>query len=332
MFKHLKYIDGTSDKFWEIQTAGATHTVTYGRNGTAGQSKSKTFDSEEACLKDADKLIAEKTKKGYSEDGAVDADSKEKGSAVRQPTAASQRKEEAVAALKLLIKEARTEDIIPFLEEYSSGNLEILKKEIRVAKRYWVDYSDLSKDPEFKNKTQYNWGTRGTKEQQRTVKLLALATFSGSDAGSWDIFYELLNQARSKEVIQILDYAKPNWLGGYLLQLVRKNEWQQINYDNLRFLERMGHIEFEPELYASSISGFNNYESKKFFELLTTDELTIQRDIPLVFEYETGIHSTYWNYNYQNAVNELLWDKVFDTLLENGKIDPELIITGALEA
>lgn len=332
MFKHLKYIDGTSDKFWEIQTAGATHTVTYGRNGTAGQSKSKTFDSEEACLKDADKLISEKTKKGYSEDGAVDADSKDKGSAVRQPTAASQRKEEAVAALKLLIKEARTEDIIPFLEEYSSGNLEILKKEIRVAKRYWVDYSDLSKDPEFKNKTQYNWGTRGTKEQQRTVKLLALATFSGSDAGNWDIFYELLNQARSKDVIQILAYAKPNWLGGYLLQLVRKNEWQQINYDNLRFLEQMGHVDFEPELYASSISGFNNYESKKFFELLTTDELTIQRDIPLVFEYETGIHSTYWNYNYQNAVNELLWDKVFDTLLENGKIDPELIITGALEA
>jgi Uncharacterized conserved protein len=128
MFKHLKYVDGTSDKFWEIQTAGSTHTVTYGRNGTAGQSKSKTFDSEEACLKDAEKLIAEKTKKGYSEDGNVGADSKEKGSAVRQPTAASQRKEEAVAALKLLIKEARTEDIIPFLDEYSSGNLEILKK------------------------------------------------------------------------------------------------------------------------------------------------------------------------------------------------------------
>ncbi|MNK53874.1 WGR domain protein [compost metagenome] len=332
MFKHLKYIDGTSDKFWEIQTAGSTHTVTYGRNGTAGQSKSKTFDSEEACLKDAEKLIAEKTKKGYSEDGTVGADSKEKSSAVRQPTAASQRKEEAVAALKLLIKEARTEDIIPFLEEYSSGNLEILKKEIRAAKRYWVDYSDLSKDPEFKSKAQYNWGTRGTKEQQRTVKLLALATFSGSDAGSWDIFYELLNQARSKDVIQILAYAKPNWLGGYLLQLVRKNEWQQINYDNLRFLEQMGHVDFEPELYASSISGFNNYESKRFFDLLTTDELTVQRDIPLVFEYETGIHSRYWDYNYQNAVNELLWDKVFDTLLENGKIDRELIITGALEA
>ena len=332
MFKHLKYIDGTSDKFWEIQTAGSTHIVTYGRNGTAGQSKSKTFDSEEACLKDAEKLIAEKTKKGYSEDGTVGSDSKEKGSAVRQPTSASQRKEEAVAALKLLIKEARTEDIIPFLEEYSSGNLEILKKEIRAAKRYWVDYSDLSKDPEFKNKAQYNWGTRGTKEQQRTVKLLALATFSGSDAGSWDIFYELLEQVNSKDVEQILAYAKPNWLGGYLLQLVRRNEWQSIQYANLRQLEDMGYVEFEPELYASSISRFNNNESKKLFSRLTEDELTIQRDIPLVFAYESGIQNVYWDYNYQNPTNELLWDKVFDNLLENGKIDPALIIEGALEA
>ncbi|WP_293944494.1 MULTISPECIES: DUF6493 family protein [unclassified Sphingobacterium] len=332
MFKHLKYIDGTSDKFWEIQTVGVTHTVTYGRNGTAGQSKSKTFDSEEACLKDAEKLIAEKTKKGYSEDGTVDAEPKIKGVSSGKTTTSGERKQEAVVAMKKLISAGGVEDIIPFLEEYSSGNLEVLKKEIRAAKRYWVDYSDLSKDPEFKNRAQYNWGTRGTKEQQRTVKLLALATFSGSDAANWDIFHELLNQARSKDVMQILAYAKPNWLGGYLLQLVRKNEWQRINYNDLRFLEQMGHIDFEPELYASSISGFNNYESKKLFEQLTTDELTIHRDIPLVFAYETGIQNAYWDYNYQNTVNELLWDKVFDNLLESGKIDPALIIEGALEA
>ncbi|WP_312363894.1 WGR domain-containing protein [Sphingobacterium sp.] len=128
MLKHLKYIDGTSDKFWEIQTTGATHTVTYGRNGTAGQSKSKTFDSEEACLKDAEKQIAEKIKKGYSEDGTVGVDRVKKKSAVRPVTVASRRKEEAVEALKLLIKEARIENIIPFLEEYANGNLEVLKK------------------------------------------------------------------------------------------------------------------------------------------------------------------------------------------------------------
>ncbi|WP_373564511.1 WGR domain-containing protein [Sphingobacterium sp. E70] len=63
MFRHLKLIDGSSDKFWQIETKGNSHTVTYGRNGTDGQSKTKAFDSDETCLKDAEKLIAEKIKK-----------------------------------------------------------------------------------------------------------------------------------------------------------------------------------------------------------------------------------------------------------------------------
>lgn len=332
MFKHLKYIDGTSDKFWEIQTEGATHTVTYGRNGTSGQSKSKTFDSEEACLKDAEKLIAEKTKKGYSEDGSVVAEPKEKTATTRKPTASAQRKEEAVAAMKALISDGKVGDIIPFLKEYATGNLEVLKKEIRSAKRYWVDYSDLSKDPVYSKKAQYNWGTRGNKEQQRVVKLLALATFSGSDIGSWDFFHELLEQAKSSDVSQILDYARPDWLGAYLLQAVKRNEWQRISYQSLRHLESLGYVVFEPELYASAITGFNYHESHKLFKILTEDELTIRRDIPLVFEFESGIHGIYWDYNYQNTVNELTWDKVFMTLLDTGKIDRDLVITGALEA
>lgn len=332
MFKHLKYIDGTSDKFWEIQTEGTTHTVTYGRNGTSGQSKSKTFDSEEACLKDAEKLIAEKTKKGYSEDGSVDVPSTGKLTSARKPTASNQRKEEAVAAMKTLISEGKVRDIIPYLEEYATGNLEVLKKEIRAAKRYWVDYVDLSKDPVYRKKAQYDWGTRGNKEQQRIVKLLALANFSGSDAGSWDIFYELMEQVESPDVENILTYAKPDWLGGYLLQLARRNEWQRLTYSKLRRLEDLGHIQFEPELYAGSVSSVNYKESGKHFKVLTEDELTIQRDIPLVFEYETNIQNIYHDYSYQNSVNELTWDKVFSTLLEAGKIDRNLIVTGALEA
>lgn len=332
MFKHLKYIDGTSDKFWEIRTEGTMHTVTYGRNGTAGQRKSKTFDSEEACLKDAEKLIAEKTKKGYSENGAVDTIAEAKISSTRAMTASSQRKEEAIAAIKTLIREGEVEDVIPYLEQYSKGNLEALKKEIRAAKRYWVDYVDLSKDADYQYKAQYGWGVRGTKKQQRIVKLLALATFSGSDASSWDIFHELLEQVKAPDVDKILAYAKPDWLGAYLLQWVRRNEWQRVNYLKLRHLEFLGYVEFEPELYASAISGFNYQESHELFKMLTEDELTITRDIPLVFEYESNINNVYWNYDYQNKDNELLWDKVFDNLLAAQKMDLELLITGSLEA
>jgi predicted DNA-binding WGR domain protein len=56
-----------SEKFWEIEVSGASHTVRYGKIGTAGQAKTKSFASEQDARRDADKLIAEKTKKGYAE-------------------------------------------------------------------------------------------------------------------------------------------------------------------------------------------------------------------------------------------------------------------------
>ncbi len=52
-------------KFWEISVAGTSHTVRYGKLGANGASKTKSFDDAEAAQRDADKLIRQKTGKGY---------------------------------------------------------------------------------------------------------------------------------------------------------------------------------------------------------------------------------------------------------------------------
>ena len=78
------------------------------------------------------------------------------------------------------------------------------------------------------------------------------------------------------------------------MQLVRRNDWQSIQYANLRHLEDMGYVEFEPELYASSITRFNNNESKKRCGRFTEDELTIQSEIPRVVAYESGMQNVGW--------------------------------------
>src|SRR5258705_9159732 len=71
--RSLVFDEGTSDKFWSIRVDGSTHTVHYGRAGTAGQVKSKAFDAPEQAAADADRLIAEKLRKGYREvSGAMD--------------------------------------------------------------------------------------------------------------------------------------------------------------------------------------------------------------------------------------------------------------------
>ncbi len=54
-------------KFWEIRVEGSSHTVRFGKVGTNGQEKTKDFASPALAQKDADKLITEKTNKGYEE-------------------------------------------------------------------------------------------------------------------------------------------------------------------------------------------------------------------------------------------------------------------------
>jgi DNA ligase 1 len=57
--------EGGAAKFWEIEVSGKQHTVRYGRIGTSGQAKTKDFADAAAAERDAKKLVAEKTAKGY---------------------------------------------------------------------------------------------------------------------------------------------------------------------------------------------------------------------------------------------------------------------------
>ena len=65
--RYFEFIDGDSKKFWEIWMDGAVVTTCWGKIGTAGQTKPKPFPDEAKAKKEYDKLLAEKTGKGYSE-------------------------------------------------------------------------------------------------------------------------------------------------------------------------------------------------------------------------------------------------------------------------
>jgi predicted DNA-binding WGR domain protein len=69
--RHFQFIGGNSAKFWEIETNGLEVKVRYGRLGTKGQISDKSFPDEAAAQKHAEKLIQEKTSKGYVEHAAV---------------------------------------------------------------------------------------------------------------------------------------------------------------------------------------------------------------------------------------------------------------------
>jgi DNA ligase len=65
--RRFEFVEDKSSKFWEVWVSGSDMTTHWGRIGTDGQTKTKTFASPDKAQAEADKLIAEKTAKGYVE-------------------------------------------------------------------------------------------------------------------------------------------------------------------------------------------------------------------------------------------------------------------------
>ncbi len=65
--RRFEFAEGASNKFWEIEIEGDQVTTRWGRLGTDGQAKTKSFGGAADAQKEFDELINEKTGKGYRE-------------------------------------------------------------------------------------------------------------------------------------------------------------------------------------------------------------------------------------------------------------------------
>jgi predicted DNA-binding WGR domain protein len=65
----LEFEEGTSSKFWRARVEGKTLYVNYGKIGTNGQTQVKDFADHAGAVKEYEKLVREKRKKGYTDAG-----------------------------------------------------------------------------------------------------------------------------------------------------------------------------------------------------------------------------------------------------------------------
>jgi predicted DNA-binding WGR domain protein len=65
----LEFEEGTSSKFWRARVEGKTLYVNYGKIGTNGQTQVKDFADHAGAVKEYEKLIRDKRKKGYVDAG-----------------------------------------------------------------------------------------------------------------------------------------------------------------------------------------------------------------------------------------------------------------------
>ena len=68
--RYFEVVEGTSNKFWEIWKEGVQVYTRYGKIGSNGQITVKDEGTDEKAQKLYDKLVREKTGKGYQEKSA----------------------------------------------------------------------------------------------------------------------------------------------------------------------------------------------------------------------------------------------------------------------
>ncbi len=69
--RRFELSDGVSNKFWEVELDHCSINVRFGKIGTAGQSQSKAHPDQAKAALALDKLVKEKTAKGYVETGVA---------------------------------------------------------------------------------------------------------------------------------------------------------------------------------------------------------------------------------------------------------------------
>lgn len=332
MKKHLKYIDGNSDKFWQIEVSEINYTVTYGKNGTSGVSQTKTFTTAEECLKAAEKILAEKIKKGYSESGEVIAATK-----TDPKTGKISNINEILNEYDSILKQKKIELLLPFLIKNSKGNLDPIRKHIKKNKRYWMTFVDLSLEPGYKKITNRNWdwGMRGDDKIKEIITLSAFALYDKTDILSFDEALNFLEKANNPQILEILLWAKPNWIEFYLLDRFRKSDWLNFDYKSLRFLEESNLVNFNPELFALCLSRFNSWSGttppREFIDFLSKDKIAYERDIPQLYNYETNIQNSTFRENQNASYKECnTWSIAFQLLLSENKLDKKTFLENVI--
>ncbi|MDO5066556.1 MAG: DUF4132 domain-containing protein [Propionibacteriaceae bacterium] len=106
MQRRLSLTEGTSDKFWYIDVVDDLVTVRYGRRGTHGTTKTKQYDTPDKAHTEAEKQIAAKLKKGYTDEANAPTPTTPQAAPTPKPTPVPEPEPEPVT-----VSEANPDDL-----------------------------------------------------------------------------------------------------------------------------------------------------------------------------------------------------------------------------
>ena len=126
--KRFELEAGSSSKFWEVETKGSDTIVCYGRIGTDGRVLEKSYDSPAGAKQAVEKLVEQKTAKGYepvsraAKKASVKAKASNKKKAVKKKAKAAKKKAAKRKELaKVPFKAGDIVDVTGMIQAFHSG-------------------------------------------------------------------------------------------------------------------------------------------------------------------------------------------------------------------
>jgi hypothetical protein len=260
----------------------------------------------------------------------------------------------AAETFEQIIRHESTQELVPFL-------LALEKKDVvSVRERLLKLWSELDRRNDANG-----WQAAMTTEQNHMLQLAAIATFAPAQAARPSI--RLWFDRRSDhqpEFWQVMEHARPTWLTNWLLPQARsKDTWGVPLHSFVRQLEQRQLLDFEPELFAKTLPNWlpelgdqlsqedpvSSDANARLVQLLAEDPAVLNRDILLLFEFETHIEkerariqkrpapgedwSGRWQkWNQLHPPQVLDWQEVFVRLITAEYIDRSDILTRCLLA
>jgi hypothetical protein len=259
-----------------------------------------------------------------------------------------------------IIRQQKKAELVPFLVALTREDIVPIRQKTRELQR------ELDRVVEIKPNS---WGSAMTPEQNRMLFLAGLRTYSRKEALSNQFFiWGLQNSVQHDAAAfwDVLACARPAWLADWLLLRSEATAWVVVEYPLLRELEKRGFIEFQPRLFALAVPGLLHVLAEEFnsqdvqpsnalaviAERLSQDKTFLTRDLPLLFDFATGLDGARahvqkarpanWHnllptfswepWNAQNPAQIVTWQQVLLHLVAAGHLDRADLLTRCLLA
>lgn len=319
MKRHFTFTDGTSNKFWQIETHKNVFTVTYGRIGNAGQSQTKAFADAATCQKEAEKLIREKTNKGYVEEGQANSTPTVPRST--KSSESTQTIEEMLARYDEIVKNEALDQLLPFLQSVEKQHYEGLKKHIQEIENNWREWQIKLSLSDNKHET------------YKPILLLPMIVSANKrDLDRWGRLLPIFSNMDNEIFFSVIKWAKPNWIIQYIKNsLSNRIYYQSLDYYSLRKLEDANLIDYDEEIFARGLGGhyWGQYAWGSRMEAMaqraikiSQDKTAVERDVPLLFKFQNSLIGAECNDTNNN--NEVFsihwWEFLFKRLIDDKKI------------